>query len=71
MSEEISQTQEEINRQIDDARQRIRELEEMETGALGELKQLTHEREKYSALSEISNQLERLEELGGADLFWG
>ncbi len=71
MSEEISQTQEEINRQIDDARQRIRELEEMETGALGELKQLTHEREKYSTLSEISNQLERLEELGGADLFWG
>ena len=71
MSEEISQTQEEINRQIDDARQRIRKLEEMETGALGELKQLTHEREKYSTLSEISNQLERLEELGGADLFWG
>ena len=71
MSEEISQTQEEINRQIEDARQRIRKLEEMETGALGELKQLTHERDKYSALSEISNQLERLEELGGADLFWG
>lgn len=71
MSKEILQAQEEINRQIEDARQRIRKLEQTETGALVELKQLTEERKKYLALGEISNQLELLEKLGGADLFWG
>ena len=71
MSEETSKNQEEINRQLDEARQRLNELEGSESDTLEELKQLTNEQVKYSALSEISDQLDKLEESGGADLFWG
>ncbi len=71
MSEEISKNQEEINRQLDEARQRLNELKGTEADTVEELKQLTNEQVKYSALSEISDQLDKLEKSGGADLFWG
>ena len=71
MSEETLKNQGEINRQIDEARERLHELKSVEASALDELKQLTGEQEKYSALAEISDQLDKLEKAGGADLFWG
>ena len=71
MSEETLNSQGEIHRQIYEAHRRLRELEQTEAGSVEELNKLTHEQEKYSTLGEISNQLDKLEVLGGADLFWG
>lgn len=71
MSDDIKKQQEEINRKIDDAYNRLEELEAEEEKFTEELKQLNTLRHRYSVLSEISDQLEKLEKLGGAELFWG
>ena len=71
MSEEILNSQEDIRRQIDEAHRRLHELENKGSDSVEELKKLTHEQEKYSTLDEITSQLDRLETLGGGDLFWG
>lgn len=71
MADDIKQKQEEINRKIDDAYNRLEELEDEEAGVSEELKQLNTQRQRFSVLSEVSDQLEKLEKLGGSELFWG
>jgi TonB family protein len=69
--DEISQEQEEINRKIDEAYTRLNALEDEDVGVSDELKELKAKRQRFAVLSEISDQLEKLEKLGGSDLFWG
>ena len=71
MVDEISQEQEEINRKIDEAYTRLHALENEDVGVSDELKALKTKRQRFAVLSEISDQLEKLEKLGGSDLFWG
>ena len=71
MADDIKKAQEDINRKIDDAYNRLEELEGEESGLTEELSQLNTQRHRFHVLSEISDQLEKLEKLGGADLFWG
>lgn len=71
MAGNISQQQQEINREIDGAYSRLKELKNEEAGVSEELKQLNTQRPRFSILSEVSDQLEKLEKLGGSDLFWG
>ena len=66
-----SQQQEDINRNIDDAYNRLEELESEEAEINEELEQLNTKRAHFTILSEVSDQLEKLEKLGGSDLFWG
>ncbi|MBL4711890.1 MAG: AgmX/PglI C-terminal domain-containing protein [Gammaproteobacteria bacterium] len=67
----MSKQQENINQKIDDAYSRLVELEGAEAGINEELKQLKTHRQRFSILSEVSDQLEKLEKLGGGKLFWG
>jgi len=67
----ISQQQNEINNEIDGAYDRLEELENEEVNISEELKQLNTQRPRFVILSEVSDQLEKLEKLGGSDLFWG
>ena len=71
MSDDISKQQEEVNRKIHEAYDRLEELENNEGEYGEELKALNTERQRFAVLSEISDQLEKLEKLGGAELFWG
>ncbi len=71
MAGNTSQQQQEINRNIDDAYDRLEELENEEENISEELKQLSTQRARFTVLSEVSDQLEKLEKLGGSDLFWG
>ena len=71
MVDEISQEQEEINRKIDEAYTRLNALEDEDVGVSDELKELKTQRQRFAVLSEVSDQLEKLEKLGGSDLFWG
>lgn len=70
-TDDIKKQQEEINRQIDEAYTRLESLGDDENTFSGELGQLKQERQRFAVLSEISDQLEKLEKLGGEDLFWG
>ena len=71
MAENIKKAQEEVNRQIDDAYNRLEELENEELHLSAELNELNTKRQRFHVLSELSDQLEKLEKLDGADLFWG
>ena len=71
MSSNILQQQKEINRNIDDAYDRLEELEGEDARISEELKQLNTQRARFTVLSEVSDQLEKLEKLGGSELFWG
>ncbi len=71
MAGNISQQQQEINNDIDDAYNRLEDLESEEANISEELKQLNTQRPRFAILSEVSDQLEKLEKLGGSDLFWG
>lgn len=71
MADDIKKAQEGINRKIDDAYNRLEELESEDSTLVEELKELNTKRHRYHVLSEVSDQLEKLEKLGGADLFWG
>jgi len=71
VADDIKNAQEEVNRKIDDAYNRLNELEGEEAGIGEELKKLKAQRHRFAVLSEISDQLEKLEKLGGSDLFWG
>ena len=71
MVDDIKKAQEEINRKIDDAYNRLEELEGEDAQLVEELKELNKQRHRYHVLSEISDQLEKLDKLGGGDLFWG
>jgi len=67
----ISKKQEDINRKIDDACTRLEKLKSEDKGIGEELKQLDSQRQRFAVLSEVSDRLEKLERLGGGDLFWG
>ncbi|VAW51073.1 TonB-like [hydrothermal vent metagenome] len=71
MADDIKNQQDEVNRKIGDAYDRLNELESEESGISGELGDLNVQRHRFAVLSEISDQLEKLEKLGGAHLFWG
>ena len=71
MADDIKKAQENINRKIDDAYNRLEELEGEDSVLVEELKKLNTQRHRYHVLSELSDQLEKLEKLGGSDLFWG
>ncbi len=71
MADDIKKTQEDINRKIDDAYDRLEELEGEESQISEEFDRLNKLRHRYHVLSEISDQLEKLDKLGGSDLFWG
>ena len=71
MIDEIKKQQEEVNRKIGEAYDRLNELENAESGISGELNELNTQRQRFAVLSEISDQLEKLEKLGGENLFWG
>jgi len=71
VTDDIKQKQQDVNRKIDDAYNRLNELENEESSISGELKALNTERQRFTVLSEISDQLEKLEKLGGSHLFWG
>lgn len=70
-TDDIKKQQEEINRQIDEAYTHLESLGDDENAFSGELSQLNQDRQRFAVLSEISDQLEKLEKLGAADLFWG
>ena len=71
MADDIKQAQDEVNRKIDDAYNRLEELESEDASLLEDLAELDQERHRYHVLSEISDQLEKLDKLGGSELFWG
>ncbi len=71
MSDDISKQQEEVNRKIHEVYDRLEELENNEGEYGEELGELNRERKCYTVLGEISDQLEKLEKVGGSDLFWG
>ncbi|GMR01561.1 MAG: hypothetical protein BMS9Abin19_0959 [Gammaproteobacteria bacterium] len=71
MADDFKNAQEEVNRKIDDAYNRLNKLEGEESGISEELKKLKAQRHRFAVLSEVSDQLEKLEKLGGSDLFWG
>ncbi len=71
MADEIKKAQQDINRKIDGAYNRLEELENEELALTEEFNTLNKQRQRYHVLSEISDQLEKLEKLGGNELFWG
>jgi len=71
VADDIKKAQAKINREIDDAYNRLEELKNYDGNFVEELNELDKERHRYHVLSEISDQLEKLEKLGGSDLFWG
>ena len=71
MADDIKKAQAKINREIDDAYNRLEALKNYDGNFVEELNELDKERHRYHVLSEISDQLEKLEKLGGSDLFWG
>ena len=71
VDQDVSQEQQKINCKIDDAKQRIIELEEQLRLVDIELEELFQNRQQYILLSEISDGLDKLNKLGGANLFWG
>jgi len=71
VADDIKKQQEEINRKIGDAYDRLEELGDEEIRLNEELQELNKQRARFTILSEVSDQLEKLEKLGGSDLFWG
>ncbi|VAW55289.1 TonB-like [hydrothermal vent metagenome] len=71
MSDDIKQKQEDINHKIGEAYNRLEELEGEEGIIAEEFNALSNQRHRFHVLSEISDQLEKLEKLGGSELFWG
>ena len=63
MADDIKKAQEEVNRKIDDAYDRLQDLKNDDGSVSEELKQLNDLRQRYHVLSEISDQLEKLERL--------
>ena len=71
MTDDIRKQQDEVNRKIDYAYSRLEELKGDDAGVSGELKELNALRHRFTILSEVNDQLEKLEKAGGGDLFWG
>ncbi len=71
MTDDISKQQEEINRKIGEAYSRLDTLKGDDVGVSDELKDLNDLRDRFTVLSEINDRLEKLDNIGGGDLFWG
>jgi TonB family protein len=71
VTDDIRKQQGEVNRKIDDAYSRLEELKGDDAGVSEELKELNALRHRFTILSEVNDQLEKLEKAGGGDLFWG
>lgn len=71
MSQDISQQQQQINRKIESARQRISELEDDLRVADSDLDVLFVDRPRFVLLSELADRLDKLNKLGGANMVWG
>ena len=69
MADSISKQQQAVNHKIDDACTRLEQLKSEEKGVAEELNQLDVQRQRYAILSEVSDRLEKLDRLGGRDLF--
>jgi len=67
----VSKEKAEINQKIEQADHRIAELENQLRLIDIELEDLFQDRQQYILLSEISDRLDKLNKLGGAQLFWG
>ena len=71
MKENITQRQEQVNREIDETYQQLAKNKDQHKALDKELNALMAERHHYALLSEISDRLEKLHDEGGARLFWG
>ena len=71
MNSDVKKEQLEINHQVEDAKNKILELEEELRLVDIEIDTIFTERQQYVLLSEINDRLEKLNAMGGADLFWG
>jgi TonB family protein len=71
VTDDIKKQQDEVNRQIDDVYNRLDELKSELKTINAELKDLEEVRQRYIIISDVSDQLEQLEKLGGSELFWG
>ncbi|UCB54822.1 MAG: TonB family protein [Thiotrichales bacterium] len=71
MKENITQRQEQVNREIDETYQELAKNKDQHKALDKELNALVAERHHYALLSEVSDRLEKLREEGGAQLFWG
>ena len=71
MSVVVSQEQQDLNARIEKVRKTITQLKKKVSAANAELDAIATERERYEVLNEICQALDKLDELGAADLFWG
>jgi len=71
VADDIKKTQQDINRKIDDAYNRLENLKDEDVELIEELKTLNTKRHRFHVLGELSDQLEKLDKLGGGELFWG
>jgi outer membrane biosynthesis protein TonB len=71
VTDDTKKQQEEINRKIEEAYDRLELLKGDDVGVVDELKNLNTQRDRFSILSDINDQLEKLEKIGGGNLFWG
>lgn len=71
MTVAVSSEQEELNARIAEVREGINRLKEQLKRVDAELDGLAGERERYELLDDVCRALDRLDELGAAELFWG
>ncbi len=71
MSKSIKERQQEVNRKIGQTYDELVALEDQQKALEEELKSLLKDRQRFTLLSEISDRLDQLQKLGGAELFWG
>ena len=71
MSVVVSQEQQDLNARIEKVRKTITQLKKKASAVDAELDAIATERERYELLNEICQALDKLDELGAADLFWG
>jgi hypothetical protein len=71
VSKSISERQNAINRELNDAYDDLVSAEDEQKKLDSELQQLLVERNRYTLLSEISDRLDQLQKLGAANMFWG
>ncbi len=71
MSDDISKQQDEVNRKISEAYDRLEAIQNEEDDHSKTLERLSKQRQRFAVLSEISDQFEKLDKLGGEYLFWG
>lgn len=71
MSTVVSQEQQDLNARIEEVRKAITQLKKKVSAVDAELAAIATERERYDVLNEICQALDKLDELGAGELFWG